>query len=49
MMKEPVDSSLVKLIPETTKINGVIFQDGVVKVDLSKNFVDDRVSSDVDG
>jgi spore germination protein GerM len=46
MMKEPVDSSLVKLIPETTKINGVIFKDGVVKVDLSKNFVDDRFVSE---
>lgn len=46
MMKEPVDSSLVKLIPETTKINGVIFNDGVVKVDLSKNFVDDRFVSE---
>jgi germination protein M len=46
MMKEPVDSSLNKLIPETTKINGVIFQDGLVKVDLSKNFVDDRSVSE---
>ena len=46
MMKEPVDSSLFKLIPETTKINGVIFKDGVVKVDLSKNFVDDRSVSE---
>jgi germination protein M len=37
---------LVKLIPETTKINGVIFKDGVVKVDLSKNFVDNRFVSE---
>ena len=46
MMKEPIDSSLVRLIPETTKINGVVFKDGVVRVDLSKNFVDDRFVSE---
>ncbi len=42
MMKEPTDSSLVKLIPETTKINSVTVNDGIAKVDLSKNFVDDK-------
>ena len=46
MMKEPVDSSLQKLIPPTTKINGVIFKNGLIKVDLSKNFVDDRFVSE---
>jgi spore germination protein GerM len=47
MMKEPVDGSLIKLIPETTRINSVIVSDGVAKVDLSKNFVGDRFVSDV--
>jgi germination protein M len=46
MMKEPIDSSLVKLIPESTKINSVTVTDGIAKVDLSKNFVDDRFISD---
>ena len=42
MMKEPIDSSLVKLIPESTKINSVTVKDGMAKVDLSKSFVDDK-------
>lgn len=46
MMKEPIDSSLVKLIPESTRINSVTVNDSVAKVDLSKNFVDDRFISD---
>jgi len=46
MMKEPIDSSLVKLIPESTKINSVTVKDGMAKVDLSKNFVDDRFVGD---
>ena len=45
MMKEPIDSSLVKLIPESTKINSVTVKDGMAKVDLSKNFVDDRFAA----
>jgi germination protein M len=46
MMKEPIDSSLINLIPESTKINSVTVKDGVAKVDFSKNFVDDRFISD---
>ncbi|MCL4417822.1 MAG: GerMN domain-containing protein [Actinobacteria bacterium] len=46
MMKEPIDSSLVKLIPESTKINSVTVKDGMAKVDLSKNFVDGRFIGD---
>ena len=49
MMKEPIDSSLIKLIPESTKINSVTVKDGMANVDLSKNFVDDRfVSESID-
>lgn len=46
MMKEPIDGSLVILIPETTKINSVTVNDGLAKVDLSQNFIDDRYMGD---
>ena len=46
LMKLPSDSSLVILIPDTTKINNVIVEDGIAKVDLSENFIDDRFDSD---
>ena len=42
MMKESIDNSLFKLIPESTKINSVTVKDGMANVDLSKNFVDDK-------
>ncbi|MDD3818407.1 MAG: GerMN domain-containing protein [Actinomycetota bacterium] len=46
LMKLPVDSSLVRLIPETTKINSVTVENGLAKVDLSKEFVEDRFQGD---
>ena len=46
LMKLPSDGSLVILIPDTTKINNVIVEDGIAKVDLSKEFIDDRFDSD---
>jgi spore germination protein GerM len=46
MMKNPTDSSLLKLIPETTKINSVTLDGSQAKVDLSQSFVDDRFVSD---
>ena len=46
MMIDPIDSSLVKRIPESTKINSVTVKDGMANVDLSKNFIDDRTVSD---
>ena len=46
LMKLPSDSSLVILIPDTTKINNIIVEDGIAKVDLSKDFIDDRFDSD---
>jgi spore germination protein GerM len=46
MMKDPTDSSLLKLIPETTKINSVTLDGRQAKVDLSQSFVDDRFVSD---
>ena len=47
LMKEPINSSLVRLVPDTTLINSVTVEDGLAKVDLSKNFVEDRFNSDV--
>jgi len=47
MMKDPIDSSLNKLIPETTRINGVKVVEGIAKVDLSQEFIDDRFIGDV--
>ena len=46
MMKDPIDSSLIKLIPETTKINGIKVEENTAKVDLSQNFIDDRFIGD---
>jgi germination protein M len=46
LMKLPVDSSIQRLIPETTKINSVTVEDGLAKVDISKEFVEDRFQSD---
>jgi spore germination protein GerM len=46
LMKLPVDSSLNRLIPDTTKINSVEVEEGIASVDLSENFVEDRIVSD---
>jgi germination protein M len=46
LMKLPVNSSLNRVIPDTTVINSVEVKDGVASVDLSANFVDDRTVSD---
>ena len=46
LMKVPLDESLLRLIPETTLINEVTVENGLVKVDLSDNFLEDRFHSD---
>ena len=46
LMKLPVDGSLHRLIPESTKINSVTVENGLAKVDLSEEFVEDRFRSD---
>ena len=46
LMKLPVDSSLIPLIPDTTIINSVKVKSGVARVDLSNNFVEDRFMGD---
>ncbi len=48
LMKLPVDSSLIRLIPATTVVNSVTVEDGIAKVDLSDNFVQDRATSDTE-
>jgi len=48
LMKLPVDSSLIRLIPDTTLINSVVLEDGIAKVDFSANFVEDRLTSDTE-
>jgi len=46
LMRLPMDSSLLRLIPDTTIINSVKIKEGVASVDLSKNFIDGRFISD---
>jgi len=46
LMKDPTDSSLVVLVPETTKINSIKVVNKIAKVDLSQSFMDDRFVSD---
>jgi spore germination protein GerM len=48
LMKLPIDSSLYRLVPDSTKINSIIVEDGLAKVDLSKEFVEDRITSDTE-
>ena len=45
LMKLPVDSSLYRLVPESTIINSIIV-DGLAKVDLSNEFLENRIQSD---
>ena len=46
LMKAPIDSSLYQLVPESTIINSIIVEDGLAKVDLSNEFLEDRIQSD---
>jgi germination protein M len=46
LMKKPIDDSLVPLVPDTTRINAVEVVDGNAVVDLSQEFLDDRLVSD---
>jgi germination protein M len=48
LMKLPVDSSLYRLVPDSTKINSIVVEDGLAKVDFSKEFVEDRITSDTE-
>ena len=46
LMKKPIDTSLVPLVPDTTVINSVDVIEGNARVDLSQEFLDDRFVSD---
>jgi spore germination protein GerM len=47
MMKEPTDDNLVRLIPDTTEVNSIVVENGIAKLDLSNDFIEDRFKSDV--
>lgn len=46
LLKPPLEPGHIKLVPETTKVNKISFDDGNVLLDLSSEFVDDRFKSD---
>ena len=48
LMKLPVDGSLYRLVPDSTNINSIAVEDGLAKVDLSKEFVEDKITSDTE-
>ena len=47
LMKPPINPGLVKLVPETVKVNKLSVKNGNIDLDLSKNFIDDRFKSDL--
>jgi germination protein M len=46
LIKPPITPGLIKLVPETTKINKISITNGNIDIDLSQNFIDDRFKSD---
>jgi germination protein M len=48
LMKLPVDANLHRLVPDSTKINSIVVEDGLAKVDFSKEFVEDKITSDTE-
>ena len=48
LMKLPVDSSLYRLVPDSTKINSVVVEDGLAKVDFSIEFIENKITSDTE-
>jgi len=47
LIKPPITPGLVKLVPETTKINKISFANGNIDIDLSQDFIDDRFKSEL--
>jgi spore germination protein GerM len=47
LTKPPINPGLVRLVPETTKINKLTVKSGNIDLDLSKNIIDDRFKSDL--
>jgi germination protein M len=48
LMKLPVDANLHRLVPDSTKINSIVVEDGLAKVDFSKEFIEDKITSDTE-
>jgi len=48
LMKLPIDSSLYRLVPDSTKINSIVVENGLAKIDLSKEFIEDKITSDTE-
>jgi germination protein M len=48
LMKLPIDSSLYRLVPDSTEINSIVVEDGLAMVDFSKEFIEDRITSDTE-
>ena len=47
LTKPPINPGLVRLVPETTKVNKLTVKNGNIDLDLSKNIIDDRFKSDL--
>jgi len=47
LTKPPINPGLVRLVPETTKVNKLAVKSGNIDLDLSKNIIDDRFKSDL--
>ena len=47
LTKPPINPGLVRLVPETVKVNKLTVKNGNIDLDLSKNFIDDRFKSDL--
>lgn len=46
LLKSPLEPGHIALVPETTKVNKISFDNGNVTLDLSPEFVNDRFKSD---
>ena len=47
LKKPPINPGLIRLVPETTKVNKITIKNGNIDLDLSKNIIDDRFKSDL--
>lgn len=46
LLKSPLEPGHIALVPETTKVNKISFDNGNITLDLSPEFVNDRFKSD---
>jgi len=45
LMRPPITPGLIKLIPDTAKVNKITKEDSNIDIDLSQSFIDDRFKS----